>query len=226
MTPKDAGGNAMSHNLKRWVFAPMLVSNVYSMYGVLFWNWSVADVFFWFWCEFVLSGITSFLWILFWRNLQTDLPGGLRRAAPWIFGFTFLYMFLFATLFAAVAYKGEWKSYERLPEFFADKEIGLLATVAFYVILLVKTFAKPDRGLSESNNLTKPFNRKCFILLGFYVLFLVHGWIGEWTTGAQLNVSPAYLKGMGMALLSLKLLAELGVLDRLFPRRQPARKPG
>lgn len=117
----------MPDNYKRWVFAPMLVSNVYSTYGVLFWNWSVADVFFWFWCEFVLSGITSFLLIMFWRNIQTDLPKGIRGVAPWLFGFAFSYLFFFATLFAAMAYKGEWKSYDRLPEFLADKEIGLLA---------------------------------------------------------------------------------------------------
>lgn len=84
----------------------------------------------------------------------------------------------------------------------------------------MRTFARPDRGLAESNSLAEPFNRKCFILAGFYALFLVHGWIREWATGARLNLSPAYLKGMGMALLSLKLLAELGVLDRFVPGAQ------
>ncbi len=209
----------MFDNLKRWVFLPILISNVYSMYGVLFWNWSVADIFFWFWCEFILSGIMSFVLMMFWRRIQTNLPKGLGGLAPWLFGFAFLYLLFFATLFTAMTYKGEWKSYDRLPQFLADKEIGLLATVTSYVILLVMTLAKSDRGLADSNRLAQPFNRKTFILVGFYALYLVHGWIREWTTGARLNLSPAYLKNMGMTLLSLKLLAELAVFDRLFKRR-------
>jgi hypothetical protein len=189
------------------------------MYGVLFWNWSVADIFFWFWCEFVLSGITSFVLLMFWRCIETSLPKDFANLAPWLFGFTFLYLLFFATLFAAMAYKGEWKSYDRLPQFFADKEIGLLATVMSYAVFLVLTLAKPDRGLADSNRMAQPFNRKCLILLGFYVIYLVHGWIREWITGARLNLSPAYLKGMGMTLLSLKLLAELAVFDRFVKRR-------
>ena len=209
----------MFNNLKRWVFLPMLVSNTYSIYGVLFWNWSVADIFFWFWCEFVLSGITSYVLIIFFRRIQTDLPNGLGSLAPWLFGFSFLYLLFFATLFAAMAYKSEWKSYDRLPQFLADKEIGLLATVLSYAVFVVMTLTKPDRGLADSNRLARPFNRKCFILLGCYVLFLVHGWVREWTTGARLNLSPTYVKGMGTTLLSLKLLAELALFDRFFKRR-------
>jgi hypothetical protein len=53
------------------------------------------------------------------------------------------------------------------------------------------------------------------------VLYLIHGWITEWVTGARsLNLSPEYLKGMGVTLLSLKLLGEAGLFNRFF-KRQP-----
>jgi hypothetical protein len=190
------------------------------MYGVLFLNWSVADIFFWFWCEFVLSGITTFVLMMFWLRIEKKLPSGFAKLAPFLFGFSFLYLLFFATLFTAMAYKGEWQSYDRFPLFLADKKVGLLATIASYAILSVKTLIKRDYGLESSKDLALPFNRKCLALVGFYMLYLIHGWIWEWTTGARsLNLSTVYLKGMGMTLLLLKLLAELGLFDHLFKRK-------
>jgi hypothetical protein len=132
----------------------------------------------------------------------------------------FLYLLFFATLFAAMAYKGEWESYSRFPQFFADKEIGLVATIASYVFFLGRTLVKRDYGLQDSKSLVLPFNKKCLTLVGFYMLWLIQGWIREWTTGARSeNLSPEYLKGMATTLLSIKLLIEVGLLDRFFTRR-------
>ena len=204
----------MFDQFKRLVFLPVLVSNSYSMYGVLFLHWSVADIFFWFWCEFILSGLTTFVLMMFWLRVEKKLHRSLAKIAPFLFGFSFLYLLFFATLFAAMAYKGEWKSYDRFPLFLADKKIGLLATILSYVVLLARTLAQRDYGSGYSKRLALPFNRKCVALAGFYMLFLIHGWIREWTTGARtLNLSAEYLKGMGTTLLSLKLLAELGLFD-------------
>ncbi|MGA3285544.1 MAG: hypothetical protein ABSD57_13940 [Verrucomicrobiota bacterium] len=83
------------------------------------------------------------------------------------------------------------------------------------------TLMKRDRGYEDSKKLAQPFNRKCVALLGFYLLYLIYGWITEWVTGARsLNLSPEYLKGIGVTLLSLKLLGEVGLFDRFF-KRQP-----
>ncbi len=208
----------MLNQIMRWALLPVLVSNLYSMGGVLFWSWSVADVFFWFWCEFVLAGITMFALLLAWRPIQTDYPKDMANILTWGFASSFLYLLFFATLFAGMAYKGEWKSYDRMPQFLADKVIGLLAMVLSYALLLVLTLARPDRGLGD-HHLSHLFNRKGMALLGFYAIHLVHGWIWEWTTGARPNLSPEYLKRMGLTMLSLKLLVELGLFDRVFKRR-------
>ena len=210
----------MLDKFKRLVFLPVLVSNLYSIYGVLFLHWSVADIFFWFWCEFILAGITSLIFLLFWRRVETNLPKSMSQMAPYVFGFSFIYLLFFATLFTAMAYKGEWKSYDRLPEFLADKKIGLAATVLSYFFFLGKTLAKSDHGLNDSTNLAKPFNRKCVMVAGFYALMLIHGWIREWASGTRLNLSAEYLKGMGVALLFLKFFAELGLFDWFVRRRQ------
>lgn len=212
----------MFKEAERLAFLPILVSNLYSIIGVLFLNWSVADIFFWFWCEFILAGITTFVLLFFWRKIEKNFNGSIARLAPWLFGFCFLYLLVFTTMFAGAAYKGEWKSYERFPQFFADKEIGLAATVISYLFLLIKIISRPDRSLEDAKQIGLAFNRKSIVIALFYMLFLFHGWISEWMTGAHsINLSPAYLKGMGVALLCLKLLVELGVFDRfLKPRKQ------
>jgi Family of unknown function (DUF6498) len=217
----------MLNKFKWLMFLPVSVSNLYSMYGVLFLNWSVADIFFWFWCEFVLAGITAFVLMMIWVPAEKKANKVIARLAPmmpYAFGFSFLYMLFFASLFAGVAYKGEWESWNRFPQFFADKTTGLLATVPSYAIILVMALVKRDQG--DSQRLALQFNRKMFVVLGFYVLYLIHGWIREWSTGAQsLNLSPEYLKGMGLTLLALKLLAECGLFDR-FAKRKPKQKSG
>lgn len=212
----------MFKKAKRLAFLPILVSNLYSIIGVLFLHWSVADIFFWFWCEFVLAGITTFVLLFFWRKIEKNFNGSIARLAPWLFGFSFLYLLIFATMFAGVAYRGEWKSYDRFPQFFADKEIGLAATAVSYLFLLIKIISRPDRGLEDAKQIGLAFNRKSIVIAGFYILFLIHGWISEWITGARsIDLSSAYLKSMGVTLLCLKLLVELGVFDRLLkPRKQ------
>jgi len=216
----------MMDRFKRLVFLPVFVSNLFSMFGVLFLGWSVADIFFWFWCEFILSGLTSFALLLAWLPIEKSRHtaiAGMAKIMPYMFGFAFLYLLFFATLFAGVAYKGEWKSWDRFPQFFADKEIGLVVTIVMYAVVLGRTLMKRDRGYEDSKKLAQPFNRKCVAVVAFYMLYLIHGWITKWFTGARaLNLSPAYVRGMGVTLLVLKLLGEVGLFDRRFKRRPTA----
>ena len=207
---------------------PVLTSNLYPIYGVVSVHWSVADLFFWFWCEFVLAGITTFVLVMAWPNAQKVVP---KKLAAFTFGFAFFLILIFATLFAGLAFKGEWGSWSRFPQFLANKEIGLAFLIVSFVVLLGMALTNRQIGPRALEKVSMLFNRKCFIIVGFYVLFLVHGWIREWTTGARsLNLSPTYIKAMGVTLLFLKLLAEQGLFDKLFKRRSTeaidnARKP-
>jgi hypothetical protein len=55
---------------------------------VLFLHWSVADIFFWFWCEFILAGITSFVLLMFWRRVEKNPDPGIAKIAPYLFVFS------------------------------------------------------------------------------------------------------------------------------------------
>jgi hypothetical protein len=208
---------ALGAQLPLFALLPIPASNLYSILGVMIWNWSVADLFFWFWCEFVLAGITTFVLLLLWPTTNNRVP---KSLAGWTFGFAFFYILFFVTLFAAVAYKGEWGSWSRFPQFLAQKRIGLAFLIVSFAILFGTTLTKRGAGIRALENVALLFNRRCFVILGFYILFLIHGWIREWTTGARsLSLSSSYLKAMGVALLFLKMLAEAGLFDRFFKRR-------
>src|SRR5579859_3195374 len=168
---------------------PVLASNLYPVYGIWSAHWSVADLFFWFWCEFVLAGITTFLFVLAWPDAQVVA----KKLTAFTFGFAFFYILIFATLFAGLAFKGEWGSWSRFPQFIANKEIGLAVLTVSFAVLLGVPLANRQLGPRALMKVAVLFNRKCFIIAAFYVLFLVHGWVWEWSTGARsLNLSPTY----------------------------------
>ncbi len=80
----------MFEKFKALALLPVLVSNLYSMYGVLFLNWSVADLFFWFWCEFALTGITMIVLTLFWVHADKASHPNMIKLAPLLTSFSFL----------------------------------------------------------------------------------------------------------------------------------------
>ena len=201
---------------RRLVFLPVLISNLYSMYGVLFLNWSVADLFFWFWCEFVLTGITMIVLAIIWSRADKSLHPNLAKLTPFVTLFSFVMVLFYASLFTALAYKGEWKTWDRFSEFLADKRIGLLATAISYALYFVKTLWKPNYGLEESQNIGQQFGRRSVVILGIYAVLMFHYHL----TGARrLDLLPTYLKAMGMLLLTFKLIAEFGGFDWFFKRR-------
>lgn len=205
----------MFEKFKRLVFLPVLISNLYSIYGVLFLNWSIADIFFWFWCEFVLTGLMMIILTCFWARAHKVTHPNLARLDPLPTAFSFLLILFFASLFTVLAYIGEWQSWNRFPEFLADKKIGLVATVVCYLFYFGNTLRKPDYGLAESKKVEGQFCRKAGVVLGIYAVLMFHY---HWTGAQKLDLSPAYLKAMGMLLLTFKLIAELGFFDWIFKR--------
>jgi hypothetical protein len=205
------------HSLKRLVFLPVLVSNLYSLYGVVFLNWSVADIFFWFWCEFVLCGMILNVLTVFWARADKALPPGIVKLAPALNSFAFLLILFYASLFTAVAYRGEWNAWDRFPDFLKDKTIGLLVTTGSYLFYFVRTLRKSNHGWEEAGNVEAQFCRRSLVILGLYLVLMFQYHL----TGARkMDLSPAYLKAMGVLLLGFKLITELGGLDWCFRRRR------
>ena len=115
-----------------------------------------------------------------------------------------------------MAYKGEWKSWGRFPEFLADKGIGLLATIACYAVYFGLTLRKPDCGFAEAKDIERHFTRRAFVVIGLYLVLMFHY---HWSRSHRIDLSPTHLKVMATLLLAFKMIAEFGVFDRLFQRR-------
>lgn len=201
---------------KRLSLVPVLVTNLYSGYGVLFRQWGVADLFFWFWCEFVFSGICTLVVAQCWLRGQQNLKPGFARLTTFTFLFGFGMVLLYATMFAAIAYRGEWQSYDRFREFLEGKWVGLFACALSFVGWLLGTITRSDFLAQDYNILTSSFTRRCWVVIGLYaVLMFSYHWSGSRT----LTLTPKYLQYMAAILIACKLLAEAGVFDRLVKRR-------
>jgi len=211
----------MANRISRLVFLPVAVGIAYSVVGVLFLKWSVADLYFWFWAEFVMVGViaVALVQILLRHTAEpvARYAGVLRFSVP----FSFLLLLFYATLFAAMAFKGEWKTWDRFPEFLRDKWVGLTATVIAQLICFVACLLDRNQREGACNDVLRQFSRKTLVVAALYILMLLHGWIREWTTGDQLALSDAYMKAMGLVLIALKVPVEAGLLDRWFNRRRP-----
>ena len=125
----------MIESFKRPYFLLVAVSNLYSIFGLLFLKWSVADLFFWFWCELVLIGIILVVLTAVWSRVDFSLPLG--KLTPFFTAFGVLVILFYTTLFAGVAYMGEWRAWSRFPEFLADKEPGIVALVVCSAIYFI-----------------------------------------------------------------------------------------
>jgi len=215
-TALNSSGPVFGH---RAALVPVLVSNLYSIFGVLGLQWGVADVFFWFWCEFVLAGITAVTLAIVWSRADRRLRPEVARFSPILVLFSFGMILIYATLFTALAYKGEWGAWARFPEFLRGKPLGLatiLVSAAFYLVL---TLRKPQRGIGDLHLVERQFGRRAWVILGIYAVLMFHY---HWSGARRLELSPAYLKTMGTLLLSFKFLAEAGVFDVLIRRRRSA----
>ncbi|HTH48222.1 MAG TPA: hypothetical protein VMB21_11975 [Candidatus Limnocylindria bacterium] len=213
----------MTESFKRWLMLPGVVSFFYSLYGVLWLRWSVADLYFWFWFDFVLTGLTTIGLTWLWLRAHREVRRDQSILTLYILCFSFVMMLIFASIFAGMAFYSEWKDWGRFPEFLAARKAGLFQTVVAAGLYCAGMIWGRRYAKQEANSLEMPLARKAGIVLALYALMLLHGWIREWTTGTKLNVTPTYLKGMGVTLITLKLLVDLGVADRIFKRRMRAR---
>ena len=78
------------------------------------------------------------------------------------------------------------------------------------------TIIKKNHGYEDSEKVMFQFGRKSWVIIGLYLVLMLQY---HFTGARQLNLTPGYLKCMGMVLLVFKLLAELGILDRLVHRQ-------
>jgi len=196
--------------------AATLLSNLYSLWGILFRGWSVASLFFWFACEFLLVGVSTFILGRAWRGVGRELPKKIRELGSPSFLLVFLGVLFYASIFTAIALKGEIGSRDRLPDFLRDKVPGLAGNLLMFAASLALTLRKPDRGLGEADAVASEFLRKCGIVLGLYAVLMFHH---HWSGARSIDTTSGYVVAMGALLIVLKAAADLGIVDRLFRRR-------
>ena len=180
-----------------------------------FLNWSVADIFFWFWYEFLLAGLATQALLLVWSILSIK-PRHNQGTSPLLFLFSFSLVLFYASLFSAVAYKGEWKTWDHFPEFIATKQIELSATFISFAVFLGATLLKREYGVDDWERIELQYGRRSVAILGLYMVLIFQY---HWTGAHNMPMTVPFLKEMGGILLGFKALAEAGLFDRFFGQR-------
>jgi hypothetical protein len=196
-------------------FAPIFMSNLCSMCGVILWNWSVADLYFWFWYEFVLAGLTTCALLVVWCLTNPKASPHSLGVTLYLFLFPFLLMLFYATAFAAGAYRGEWKTWDHFPAFLEAKKTEMIATFLSFAYFFGSTIAKRNYGIDDNGYVGMQFSCRMIVVLGLYLVLLLHGLL----SGGHLSpISPAYLKGMGITLITLKIATEAFLFYRILKK--------
>lgn len=94
----------MKHSYERWALLPVAVSFVYSLCGFSKFGWRVADLSFWFWFDYVLSGITALGLALPWSRAHSEVSRSQRTLMLFLLLFVFGIILFFASLFFGLAY--------------------------------------------------------------------------------------------------------------------------
>lgn len=202
--------------LGRLNLLPVLVSNLYSLYGILLLRWHVADIFFWFWYDFLLAGITGFVLVACWIHAHREFPAIDRWSYSYQYLFAFFLTLIYATIFAGMAFMGEWKSWRHFLAFLARKSTGLLLYSLSFLIFLVVTIARREFIKQDFNSLTLGFGRRGYVVVGLYLVFLLYGWI---STAVSLENKLLTLHSLGVVLIICKLFTETELFTRVYFHR-------
>jgi hypothetical protein len=214
-------GSGVARDLMRVRVLPVVTSALCSGWGLLFLKWSVADLYFWFWYEFTVAGLMLFALLLVWNRFEPKWDNVLTRGmSPLWFLVAFGMVLFYATLFAILAYMGEWKSWHNFPKFLAGKEVMLAATFIAFALFFATAVASRDHGVADSGFLSTQFLRRSFVVIGVYFVMIERYHLVD---GATLVLSPDYMKFLGGTLLALKAGAEAGLFDRFARVRSTAR---
>ncbi len=195
---------------------PVVTSNLCSMWGLLFLHWDVADLYFWFWYEVAVAGLIVVVLVILWNRGETT-PGNIRARRNTVFSTLLAYalVMFYASLFTGLAYMGEWKSWHRFPEFIAGKELEMAAVVVAFGIGFLMVVRKPFYGAGDCEIVEAQFTRRAWVVLALYFVMIERYHLVD---GATLELSPAYLKFMGVTLVLLKATVETGLVQRVFRR--------
>jgi len=211
----------LARDLMRVRVVPVATSALCSGWGLLVLKWSVADLFFWFWYEFTVAGLMLFVLVLVWNRFEPRWDNVIcRGSSPFMFLFAFGMVLFYATLFASIAYMGEWKSWHNFPKFLAGKEVMLAATFIAFAVFFGTAVASCDHGVADSGFLSTQFLRRSFVVIGVYFVMMERYHLVD---GATLVLSAEYMKFMGATLLTLKAGAEAGLFDRFARLRSTVR---
>lgn len=202
----------------RLLYVPAMCSTLWSLHGVFVRHWRPGELFFWFWCELMLSGVSGILLTYRWE--RSSPQGSPARALKEAFNVLMVVVIIgfFATLFSILAWSGDFESLKTLPPYVKLHEVSLILLACGFVVAHLVTAHRRSFPLASKNDVTRPLTSKMWPVLGLYLVMIEQYHL---TGSTKLDINRTYLLMMAGALLGFKLIVEALHLFRAPKQPQP-----
>lgn len=200
----------MNKQIKYVKLIPLLIINLFPVYGVLRLGWLIGDIFFWFYFDLLMTFIFVYWSLkLFWKYNIGRNPQ-LNRLERKMFIWNFIIIFTFATIFCLLPIKAQWSLYGNFGNFFAQKSLTmLLIIITGFIDWRLKHADKSIYQKVTFDQITMPLAQKSFPLIFLYGILMLHYHI----SGAkELSLNNVYVMGMFLILTFGKVMADIFIL--------------
>jgi len=183
-----------------------LCSTLWTLQGMFLSYWRVGDLFFWFWCELLLGGLSCIALVYRWERLSPQGSAQFAFKEALLTAVALIIVGFFATLFTLLAWIGDYKEFSVLPSYIDRHALSLVLLALGFIATHFLVAHRKNFPVTPKNNLVKPLMSKMWPVLGLYFVMIEQYHLTGSTT---LDLTSGYLKMMAGALLGFKLTIEM-----------------
>lgn len=171
----------MSKFFKYFGIVPIVCLNLVPLYGVFALGWKIADIFFWYWFEFLTASLFAYMALRSRWKVDIENKLELKEIEKKEFLMFFILFFFYATLFMLVAVMGdlvgEVKSFT---DYLVFWDFILAKMFMMFVILFAGLINFWQENIADKTHLnkifeqiTEPLRKKAFVIGIFYFILII-----------------------------------------------------
>ena len=195
----------------------ILFFNLIPIYGVLWKNWLISDILFWYWLEFMIEGVMSYFRVYLYCNHNPSVKFNYEyvKNAKKETIFSFLLISIFATIFFLGPIMTEFREGRSVEIFIFEKVFMIVALIFSVVFLFWNDYICNKIYLDERKDFeyhTSILAKKSLAIALFYGILMINYYING---SVKIDYSSSYLLWMLVILMFVKTAIEMFYYNKL-----------
>ncbi|MCK5475154.1 MAG: hypothetical protein KAI71_01045 [Candidatus Pacebacteria bacterium] len=197
-------------------YLSILFLNLIPIYGVLWKNWLVSDILFWYWLEFMIEGVVTYIRIHLYCEYNSSVKSNYKftQSAKKETIFSFLFISMFATIFFLGPIMTEFREGRSIDIFVFEKAFMVAALIFSIVFLFWNDYIRSKIYLDEQKDFeyhTSILTKKSLAIALFYGILMIHYHLNG---SVGIDYNSAYLLWMLVILMFVKTAIEMFYYNR------------